>query len=98
MRKTLMAVSAVTVLVAGSVGAQPLAWVQKPDMRFDAKEQKWRVAFALNQPADVEVALADSATGKVIRHLAAGVLGTNAPPPFAIGACAQRLAWDGKDD
>jgi hypothetical protein len=48
---------------------------------------------------DVEVGIVSKATGKVINHLAAGVLGGKyAPPaPFKEGL-AQSLLWDGKDD
>jgi hypothetical protein len=35
---------------------------------------------------------------RIIRHLACGVLGPNAPLPFAPNARAQTLVWDGKDD
>ncbi len=56
------------------------------------------IRFALAAPADVEVAVLD-ATGKVVRHLAAGVLGAdNPPPPPLKPGLAQDLAWDGKDD
>ncbi len=56
------------------------------------------IAFTLKEAADVEVAVLD-AQGKVVRHLAAGVLGgKNAPPgPLAPGL-AQKVAWDGRDD
>lgn len=36
--------------------------------------------------------------GKVIRHLAAGVLDLNAPSPFQQATLKQKLIWDGKDD
>ena len=40
-----------------------------------------RIAFAVSAPTDVEVAVVD-ASNRVVRHLAAGVLGvTNSPPP-----------------
>jgi hypothetical protein len=57
-----------------------------------------RVAFAVSAPTDVEVAVLD-AGGRVVRHLAAGMLGgTNAPPaPLQMGL-AQSLTWDGRDD
>jgi len=35
---------------------------------------------------------------RVVRHLASGVLGPNAPAPFAKNARRQTLVWDGKDD
>ena len=35
---------------------------------------------------------------RVVRHLAAGVLGDNAPEPFQRNAKKQMIVWDGKDD
>ncbi len=56
------------------------------------------ITFALSGPADVEVSVAD-AKGRVVRHLAAGVLGgKNPPPPPLQAGLEQRLVWDGKDD
>src|SRR5262249_10954081 len=40
----------------------------------------------------------EDAKGKVLRHLAAGVLGKNPPEPLQPGKLAQSLEWDGKDD
>ena len=56
------------------------------------------IVFAVRAATDVEVAILD-AHGKVVRHLAAGVLGVGAAPPapLALGL-RQRLTWDGKDD
>src|SRR5687768_16728214 len=56
------------------------------------------VTFALSKAADVEVAILD-AKGKVVRHLAAGVLGgKNPPPPPLQPGLEQKIAWDGKTD
>jgi len=54
------------------------------------------IAFSVSAPTDVEVAILD-AGGRVVRHLAAGLLGENAPPPFHKGL-TQELTWDGTDD
>ena len=57
-----------------------------------------KVTFALKAPADIEVAILN-AKGKVVRHLAAGVIGTGAKPPAPLkSGLAQSLTWDGKDD
>jgi len=56
-----------------------------------------KIAFAVSAATDVEVAILD-ATGKVVRHLAAGLLGDHAPAPLKKGALKQALVWDGKDD
>lgn len=59
---------------------------------------KCRIDFALDVPADVEVAILD-ARGGVIRHLAAGVLGAkDAPPAPLTTGLAQSIVWDGRDD
>ena len=59
---------------------------------------KVTISFELAEPTDVEVAILD-AKERVVRHLAAGVLGAkNAPPPPLKPGLAQALAWDGNDD
>lgn len=40
----------------------------------------------------------ENADGQIMRHLASGVLGKNAPEPFQKNSLKQTLAWDGKDD
>ncbi|MGQ9662357.1 MAG: hypothetical protein ACUVWX_08490 [Kiritimatiellia bacterium] len=57
-----------------------------------------KVSFAVDKPVDVEVAILESSSGKVVRHLAAGLLGKNAPPPFRKDSLGQEIVWDGKDD
>jgi NHL repeat len=56
-----------------------------------------RIAFAVKAATDVEVAVLD-ADGKIVRHLAAGLLGKNAPAPLQKNALKQELVWDGKND
>jgi hypothetical protein len=57
-----------------------------------------KIAFAVSAPTDVEVAVLD-ARGKVVRHLAAGVLGGKNPPPAPLKpGLTQELVWDGTDD
>ncbi len=83
------------------------AWlllVPQADLEFAAPPRVERaqggfaVSFALGRAADVEVAVHD-AGGKVVCHLAAGVLGgKNPPPPPLQPGLAQRIAWVGKDD
>jgi hypothetical protein len=74
------------------------------DVTFTAKPTATRVgdqvkiAFAVSAPTDVEVLLLDQA-GRVVRHLAGGVLGGANPPPAPLKpGLAQDLAWNGKDD
>jgi len=74
------------------------------DAQFSAKPSaekagdKVKIAFTLAAPTDVEVAVL-GADGKVVRHLAAGVLGGANPPPEPLKAgLAQALEWDARDD
>lgn len=78
--------------------AEPLQWVQKPALMFDATANKWHVTFELNTPSDVEVAIVDPQSSRVVRHLAAGVLGPNPPSPLVANSLSQRIEWDGRDD
>ncbi|MBC8871808.1 MAG: SMP-30/gluconolactonase/LRE family protein [Planctomycetes bacterium] len=55
-----------------------------------------RIAFATSAPTDCAVYILDR-SGKVVRHLAAGVLGDEPPSPLKPGL-AQSLIWDGNDD
>ncbi|MEX0703491.1 MAG: hypothetical protein WD069_15455 [Planctomycetales bacterium] len=56
------------------------------------------VTFAVSEATDVEVAIVD-AQGKVVRHLAAGVIGRESAPPAPLApGLSQKLAWDGTDD
>ncbi|MCG3177684.1 MAG: hypothetical protein BIFFINMI_00003 [Phycisphaerae bacterium] len=57
----------------------------------------WTVAFAASAPTDVELAVLDK-DGKVVRHLAAGVLGGDKVAAPLQPGLAQKIAWDGADD
>jgi hypothetical protein len=62
------------------------------------RDGKIAIAFTVTAPTDVEVGVLDGG-GKVVRHLAAGVLGGKNPPPAPlVGGLAQDVVWDGKDD
>lgn len=56
-----------------------------------------RIDFAVDRATDVTVCI-ENAQGEIVRHLAAGVLGTNAPPPLQPGALQQSIGWDGNGD
>ena len=60
------------------------------------KDGKAVISFSVTASTDAEVAVLD-ARGKVVRHLAAGVLGDNSPWPFRKWL-SQELVWDGRDD
>ncbi|MFW6158949.1 MAG: hypothetical protein ACOC8E_06285 [Planctomycetota bacterium] len=55
------------------------------------------VRFASRGWCDVTVVI-ERTNGRIIRHLASGVLGPNAPPPLRPNSLEQTLVWDGKDD
>jgi len=55
------------------------------------------VSFASKGWCDATVAI-ERADGRVIRHLASGVLGATAPAPFKRNSLEQTVVWDGKDD
>ncbi|MEX0702248.1 MAG: SMP-30/gluconolactonase/LRE family protein [Planctomycetales bacterium] len=70
---------------------------------FSAKPQvaaegdRVTVRFASKGACDVTVVIED-AGGRIVRHLASGVLGPNAPAPLQANSLEQTLVWDGKDD
>ncbi|MCX7804385.1 MAG: sigma-70 family RNA polymerase sigma factor, partial [Planctomycetota bacterium] len=70
-------------------------FTQKP--KVEKQGDKWVISFASKGKCDVTVAIVGP-DGKIVRHLASGVLGANAPWPFQQGSLSQTLEWDGKDD
>lgn len=80
----------------GIPAAESAAFAQKPEA--STKGDAVAVTFVLAAPSDVEVAVLN-AEGKVVRHLAAGVLGGKNPPPEPLKqGLAQNLEWDCRDD
>ena len=71
------------------------AFSQRP--RVTRLGDRVTVAFASKAFCDATVAV-ENADGKMVRHLASGVLGENAPPPFQKSSLKQVIVWDGKDD
>ncbi len=83
------------VLLGTAIGAEPPPrFAKKP--RSTRAGRKVRIEFTADRETDVAVAIID-AKGKVVRHLAAGVLCVKAPAPLKPGL-SQTLEWDGKDD
>lgn len=80
--------------VALSFGA--LSFVRPPVLK-DSAGTHW-VSFEVSESTNVEVSLVDTFHQVTVRRLAAGVLGGNAPVPFAKGSLAQCIEWDGRDD
>jgi hypothetical protein len=83
-------------VIALRAAADPAGFSSQPAARQQGGNVQIR--FAVAAATDVEVAVLDR-RGKVLRHLAAGVLGGDHPPPAPLGAgLSQELTWDGKDD
>jgi NHL repeat-containing protein len=74
---------------------QVFEFAKKPVVTRDG--DKVTIAFTSKAYCDATVAIED-ADRKIVRHLASGVLGKNAPAPFKKNSKTQTLVWDGKDD
>ncbi|MFC1672035.1 hypothetical protein ACFL01_02745, partial [Planctomycetota bacterium] len=72
------------------------AFTQKPSVKLVGKDQ-YEITFAVKGNCDVTVGIVD-VKGVVVRHLASGVLGANAPAPFQKGSLEQKIYWNGKHD
>ena len=70
-------------------------FTEKPRVTRDG--DKVTIDFTTKSFCDVTVAIED-ANGRIIRHLASGVLGEYAPEPFLWNSKKQTLVWDGKTD
>jgi hypothetical protein len=75
--------------------ANVFAFAAKP--KVEKRGGGYTISFATTAACDATVAIVDK-DGNVVRHLASGVLGKNAPWPFQQGALTQSIPWDGKDD
>jgi RNA polymerase sigma factor (sigma-70 family) len=90
---------------APAVATNPVTGRQEREEVFEFAEKpkvakqgdKTVIAFASKGKCDATVAIVDG-QGKVVRHLASGVLGANAPWPFQQNSLAQKIEWDGKDN
>lgn len=61
------------------------------------KEDRYEIRFASKGRCDVAVEILNQ-DGNIVRHLACGVLGPNAPEPLKKNALEQVLIWDGKNN
>ena len=68
---------------------------EKP--RVTKEGDKWVITFASKAKCDATVAIVGP-DAKIVRHLASGVLGKNAPWPFQQGSLRQKIEWDGLAD
>ena len=83
-------------LRSATVREDVFSFTQKPTVKAIEKD-KYEITFAVKGNCDVTVGIVDE-TGKVVRHLASGVLGSNAPKPFQKNSLKQTIYWNGKDD
>jgi hypothetical protein len=104
MRKLLVLCTLAGLACAGHAGEAPPTFTRKPiasrinGPSTGSGQGKVRITFTVSAPTDVEVAILD-AKDKVVRHLAAGVLGgKNPPPPPLKPGLSQNIVWDGKGD
>lgn len=74
---------------------ESFAFAQKPSLKKEG--DKWIIAFATTAACDATIAVVDP-EGKIVRHLASGVLGANAPWPYTQNSLSQKIEWDGNDD
>ncbi|MGQ9663628.1 MAG: hypothetical protein ACUVWX_15050 [Kiritimatiellia bacterium] len=81
--------------LVGGADSQVPAFRSQPTAKLVG--QSVLIEFEVSAPRDIAVSI-EQPDGKIVRHLAAGVLGTNAPPPLEKGSLCQRLVWDGCDD
>ncbi len=75
--------------------SEPFEFAEKPTVTRDGDQIT--VRFKAAAYSDVTIAVEDG-TGRIVRHLASGVLGPNAPEPFQQNSLEQEIVWDGKDD
>lgn len=70
-------------------------FAEKPSVSTDGDQTI--VSFETKSFCDVTIAI-ENHEKKIVRHLASGVLGQNAPRPFIKNSKKQQIIWDGKND
>lgn len=74
---------------------QVFEFVEKPKLKREG--DKVFITFETKGFCDVTIAIEET-NGKIVRHLASGVLGENAPLPFQWNTKKQAIIWDSKND
>jgi hypothetical protein len=88
---------AVVLSISSLVFGQSVTFTQGPTASL-ASPFGINITFAVSASTDVEVAILN-ASGSIVRHLAAGVLGgTHEPPAPLVPGLSQNLTWNGLDD
>lgn len=101
----LLAIVGLTVGVASASVVEAPLYVRKEvatvslvgPLVAERKGDNVEIRFTASEATDVEVTVQNN-DGKIVRHLAAGLLGPNAPLPFKKDTLEQVLIWDVKDD
>ncbi|MFH1022626.1 MAG: SMP-30/gluconolactonase/LRE family protein [Planctomycetota bacterium] len=81
-------------LLSWVAAAEPPGFASAPDAK--SAGDKVTVSFSVKASCDAAVWVEDGA-GKIVRHIAAGLLGDTSPEPFQKGL-VQSIEWDRKDD
>ncbi|MBL8028156.1 MAG: hypothetical protein JNL74_17165, partial [Fibrobacteres bacterium] len=89
-------ISALALLLLAEPYAVP-ALTEQPSI-VKLPSGSYNVTFTISEATDVEVAVIDIDDSIIVRHLAAGRLGANAPLPLLKDSLRQTIVWDGKDD
>ena len=90
------AILLVSILLSADLARAEVRFADPPAVARSG--ERFTITFALTARSDVEVAVTNAA-GEVVRHLAAGVLGGDRPPPPPLRpGLSQSLSWDGADD
>ncbi len=103
MKRKLFVLAAVAVLGCQATGKARERRTRRARARFAAvpaavaEGEGVKITFAAAAPTDCAVWILDE-KGEKVRHLAAGMLGGDAPPPLAAKSLKQSLVWDGRDD
>lgn len=84
-------------LVAGPAAAHAQVAIFTRQPQATDTPEGVRIEFIVGHITDVAVDVTDE-QGAVVRHLAAGKLGQDAPPPLTKDAYGQTLLWDRKND
>ncbi|MBL8025105.1 MAG: T9SS type A sorting domain-containing protein [Fibrobacteres bacterium] len=91
-------VIAAILAVSGSLVYGVPSFTVPPSMVYQSSSQNYNITFTLSESTDVEVAIVSLKDSSIVRHLAAGVLGSNPPAPLVANSLSQTIIWDGKDD
>ncbi len=89
--------AALPTAATGSSSAGGSGAAKRSGLRAVAEGQGFRIDFKAPGFTDCAVWVTGP-DGKTVRHLAAGMLGPDAPAPLAAGRLDQSILWDGRDD